>query len=699
MPRYTFGPFTLDTEARSLWRGGEFIPIVAKSFDTLRILLENRGRLMDKEELLARVWAGTVVEEANLNQAVFTVRKILGDNPKDPRYIVTVPGRGYQFIALVTELPAPTSRRPRLATIAAAVLVIAAAVVIGLALRRSAQVPAELLERRLTFNPGTTFFGGAVISRDGNYLAYSDPAGIHVRLLSTGEERLISVPNGITVGATVEIDAWFPNGTELLAHSHGADGHGSLWSISTMGPSSRELHSDAHGWGVSPNGRHIAFSPNGSVSPEIWVMDSKGENPQKILTVPSNEGMWSVRWSPDGQRLAYVRANSGRQWMETCDLNGENRTEVVVAEVRGMVWLPGDRLVYSQGEAHDVEANLWQIDVDTRMGKPIGRPRRITRWTGTDLLALSASADGKRLVLRKETYPSQIYLADLAGKGSRLNGPRPVTNDEASSLGSAWTADSKSLVLLSNRNGKWGIFKLAIGQDTVTPLIEGRDNVNLPRLSADGAWVIYADTPPIAAGQPPHYKLMRVPVNGGLSKLLFETNGVWWNDHQCARAPSDRCVVIEESRDNEQLIVTEFDPLKGKGKLLRTIEKEPYRGLNHALSPDGSILAITPGGLPEIHLRLFSLTGSADREIVVKGWPNLTSMEWSADGKGLYCGSSLSDGSRLLYVDLTGSAQVLWAARDMGGNQFVGGVPSPDGRYLAISAGSHSSHAWMVEGF
>jgi hypothetical protein len=53
-----------------------------------------------------------------------------------------------------------------------------------------------------------------------------------------------------------------------------------------------------------------------------------------------------------------------------------------------------------------------------------------------------------------------------------------------------------------------------------------------------------ADTPPIAAGQPPHYKLMRVPVNGGLSKLLFETNGVWWNDHECARAPSDRCVVM-----------------------------------------------------------------------------------------------------------------------------------------------------------
>jgi DNA-binding winged helix-turn-helix (wHTH) protein len=85
MPRYTFGPFSLDPEARLLLRDGEPIPIAGKTFDTLVVLVQNRGRLLDKEELLSRVWAGTIVEEANLSQSIFTVRKILNDSPKDHR--------------------------------------------------------------------------------------------------------------------------------------------------------------------------------------------------------------------------------------------------------------------------------------------------------------------------------------------------------------------------------------------------------------------------------------------------------------------------------------------------------------------------------------------------------------------------------------------------------------------------------------
>ena len=104
MPRYTFGRFELDPEARSLRRDGEPVPTGGKTLDTLAVLVENRGRVVDKEELLSRVWAGSVVEEANLTQTIFTVRKLLGDSPKDHRYIATVAGRGYQFVAQVTEV-------------------------------------------------------------------------------------------------------------------------------------------------------------------------------------------------------------------------------------------------------------------------------------------------------------------------------------------------------------------------------------------------------------------------------------------------------------------------------------------------------------------------------------------------------------------------------------------------------------------
>jgi DNA-binding winged helix-turn-helix (wHTH) protein len=104
MSHYIFGPFSLDPEARVLLRDGEPVPTAGKTLDTLLLLVQNRGRLVDKDELLSRIWAGNAVEEANLTQSISTVRKVLGDNPKNHRYIATVAGRGYQFVAPVTEV-------------------------------------------------------------------------------------------------------------------------------------------------------------------------------------------------------------------------------------------------------------------------------------------------------------------------------------------------------------------------------------------------------------------------------------------------------------------------------------------------------------------------------------------------------------------------------------------------------------------
>lgn len=104
MEVYHFGPFQLDADARRLLRLGDPVPLTAKVFDTLSVLVRNHGRVLDKEELLSAIWPGTAVEEANLTQNVFTLRKVLGDNAKDARYIATIPGRGYSFVAPVSNL-------------------------------------------------------------------------------------------------------------------------------------------------------------------------------------------------------------------------------------------------------------------------------------------------------------------------------------------------------------------------------------------------------------------------------------------------------------------------------------------------------------------------------------------------------------------------------------------------------------------
>ncbi len=100
---YEFGPFRLDTMKRLLLRDGEPLTLTSKTFDLLILLVENNGRVIEKDELLRRIWPDTVVEENNLSVNMSALRKVLGERANEHRYIVTIPGRGYQFVANVTQ--------------------------------------------------------------------------------------------------------------------------------------------------------------------------------------------------------------------------------------------------------------------------------------------------------------------------------------------------------------------------------------------------------------------------------------------------------------------------------------------------------------------------------------------------------------------------------------------------------------------
>ena len=147
------------------------------------------------------------------------------------------------------------------------------------------------------------------------------------------------------------------------------------------------------------------------------------------------------------------------------------------------------------------------------------------------------------------------------------------------------------------------------------------------------------------------------------------------------------------------MTLTAFDPVKGRGNVLRSIEKDPtdFFAWGWGLSPDGTTFALSRSGETEIHIRLLSLSKGSDREITVKGWPNLNGRSWARNGKELYCGSMSAQRRTLLYVDLNGKARVLWEVKGFGG---ISALPSPDGRYLAILGGDViNSNVWMVEGF
>ncbi len=103
-PLYEFGSFRLDGVNRSLSQGEVPVLLTPKAFDMLLLLVENAGRLLDKDELMKRLWPDTIVEEGNLTQNIFVLRRALGESPDGQRYIETIPKRGYRFVAGVKEI-------------------------------------------------------------------------------------------------------------------------------------------------------------------------------------------------------------------------------------------------------------------------------------------------------------------------------------------------------------------------------------------------------------------------------------------------------------------------------------------------------------------------------------------------------------------------------------------------------------------
>jgi serine/threonine protein kinase/Tol biopolymer transport system component len=568
--------------------------------------------------------------------------------------------------------------------------------------------PVEFTQKRLTFNSSENPVNYVVISHDGKYIAYDDVAGIHVKLLETGEERIIPRPSGVPAGAYWAPASWFPDGTRLLVQSaEASNGHMSVWTVSLLGQSPRELRENAILPAVSPDGTRILFQPPSDVPTnyrEIWTIGMEGDTPKKILAVEKGNGLQAATWSPDGGRLAYLyMRGAGRTYqssIETCKLDGTGRTVVVpyetgVPDPGSLFWLPDGRIVYMRADSPaSSDDNLWQIGVDSSTGLPTTKPKRVTQWAGSPFVEpTSASAHGDLAVL-KLSYRGQIELGELTARGTHMSSPRRLTTEEIDEMPTGWTVDSNAVLFDSNRDGRLGIFKQEINQGTPEPVVTGPHDVHDAQSSPDGAWILYLEKASAYTDAIAKDRLMRLPANGGVPQLVLETRNVV--DFQCANAPASLCVVVEKSSDRKQLLITAFDPLQGRGSVRGTLESDPKGRYAVSLSPDGATEAITRGWETESHIVLLALSSGTRRDITVNGWQSLTSLAWSPDNRGFYCGSASSQGMALLYVDLKGNARVLspykWTTS-------LVGIPSPDGRYLAIGRSITDSSGWVIKGF
>ena len=189
---------------------------------------------------------------------------------------------------------------------------------------------------------------------------------------------------------------------------------------------------------------------------------------------------------------------------------------------------------------------------------------------------------------------------------------------------------------------------------------------------------------------------MRAPIAGGPPQQVLTAR---MDGQLCAKSPSTVCAIAELMPDVKQLIFTGFDPVKGRGRELTRFDIDPNALYVWDLSPDGARIAIHKSDDRRIYL--LSPAGPTPRGLVIKGWSSFENLNWAADGKGLFAASRNQEGSVLLYIDLRGNARIVWQQQETLGNESAGtsGIPSPDGRHLAMMGFTQSANIWVIEGF
>jgi Tol biopolymer transport system component len=266
----------------------------------------------------------------------------------------------------------------------------------------------------------------------------------------------------------------------------------------------------------------------------------------------------------------------------------------------------------------------------------------------------------------------------MAAGGTHLVANRRLTPDENQNLPFAWTPDGKVVLFSSNRNGTSEIFKQGANQALAESVITSAEQLLQPRVTSDGSEILYISTPK-SADLKTQSSIFAIPIAGGPPHLVLQDVGIW--NVQCSPLPSAVCM---------------YSNLKGdKTETFRSDPPQAGPLCNWSLSPDGSVRAIVCDTRKGSILLRPTLAGPT-RELKVKGWDQLDSIEWSMDGKTLLATWHHESESALLNITLDGRASVLLRSSNP---DILGVIPSPDGRFLAIAGASTTRNVWQIENF
>lgn len=512
----------------SLTKAGERLAVEPKAFRVLLILVRNPGKLIPKQELLDAVWGDAAVTENSLARAVALLRKLLGEDTRNPRYIETVATVGYRFVGRVETVedssapssaspvetaasptnasapPPPALPPPKRRSLGKFVLGAAAASLLLLAaafwyLSRPLPSPRITTYTQITHDGRGKNLGGT----DGSRLYFTQASPLAIEQVSVNGGDATPVPLAIA-DAEMQLGDVSPDGSSALVWTN-ERGHvaSSWWIASLLGGTARRL-GDGENGAFSPDGLSVIYV---TIEGDIILAQIDGHESRKLAHV--TPGAYCFSWSPDRKSIRFIA--DSMLWEMAADGSGLHRLLSDWREGGNQFWgrwTPDGHFYLFTGGTTSLGNQIWALDERRRLfGKPSLQPVRLT--TGPVVWGrLIPGRDGTKIFAEGQTQ-----LGELSRIDPRTGALQPFLGGISAEYVS-FSPDGKSVAYVSFPDG--ALWKADRDGGDRVQLVDGTDSIYNPQWSPNSKQIVYPATPPDG-----HVGMYLISADGGKPQRLL----------------------------------------------------------------------------------------------------------------------------------------------------------------------------------
>ena len=575
---YQFDSFSLNPDEHILTKDGEPISLAPRAFDVLIVLVQNNGRLVEKQELIQQVWNNQFVEEANIQVQISAIRKAL-NGKNNGKYIETVPKHGYRFTADVKTLEfgelletlAPSSEnieqiasevfgeKPKFIkpvsknsnTFAAVLVIVIIIAGIGLLVfdlvkQKPRSVDFANFSQRVKLKKLTDSgaASGAAISPDGKYAVYqitnAGKYSLWLMELSANSSVQITPPSEIAFSGIT-----FSPADDYIYYSATDSQPNSISSVYRMprlGGETKKLLTGADSpIGFSADGKRFVFVRNNREQGEtaLMIANADGANEQ-TLAVRKKPNAFSTGkrpvFSPDGKIVACIGINSDENFLRVLTVNlADGEVKPLTSEkwvaLQDVIWLPDsdNLLLTAQDDRNFGPLQIWKTSLSGN-----GAAQKVTQELN-NYVGLSLSADAGSLLTTQADAFNNIWILP---KGDSNQARQIVSNKGGGRVDMSWTEDGR-IVYTSNASGNPNIFIMNADGSSQIQLTGDTFVKRSPVVSPDNRYIVFV------SNQAGTEQIWRIDIDGQNQRQLtfiqiyrnpqFSPDGKWviystWQD-------------------------------------------------------------------------------------------------------------------------------------------------------------------------